>query len=192
MDTPRQPRADARRSVNAILVAAERTLGRNPAATMEQIAEAAGVARTTIHRHFANRETLFEAMVTGALEDFSGAVEAARPETAPPLIALHQATANVLQVKRDWRFAFHGLPDSPENTQVKTDIAQRCITMLQRGQKEGLIDPDADLDWVRRVYYALVEEATRIEEPDASLHADALAAKVVSTLLHGVAPRRAS
>ncbi|MGO4427746.1 TetR/AcrR family transcriptional regulator, partial [Streptomyces sp. MCAF7] len=42
-------RADAERTMTAILEAAERTLSRDPAATMEQIAEAAGVARTTVH-----------------------------------------------------------------------------------------------------------------------------------------------
>jgi AcrR family transcriptional regulator len=41
-------RADAERTVHAILAAAERVLSADPAATMEQIAEQAGVARTTI------------------------------------------------------------------------------------------------------------------------------------------------
>jgi len=47
-------RADAERSIRSILEAAERVLSADPAASMEQVAEAAGVARTTIHQITAN------------------------------------------------------------------------------------------------------------------------------------------
>ncbi|HEY9379181.1 MAG TPA: TetR family transcriptional regulator, partial [Jiangellaceae bacterium] len=47
-------RADAERSVRAILEAAERVLADDPSASMEQIAEAAGLARITVHRRFAS------------------------------------------------------------------------------------------------------------------------------------------
>lgn len=81
-------RADAERSVRAILEAAERVLATDPGATMEQIATAAGVARTTIHRRFAHRQALIDALASSAARQLAQAVEDGRPDTAPPLVAL--------------------------------------------------------------------------------------------------------
>src|ERR1044072_6878361 len=91
--------ADAERSVRAILEAAERVLAEDPGAPMEQIAEAAGLARTTVHRRFANRQALIEALAASAKQQLTDAIDDAHLDTAPPLAALHRATANTLRVK---------------------------------------------------------------------------------------------
>lgn len=181
-------RADAERSMRAILEAAERVLAEEPGASMEQIAAAAGVARTTIHRRFANRQALIEALASSAARQLARAVDDGRPDTAPPLVAMHRITANVLQVKSAWAFALE-LPADPdsETAVIHQDIARKCIAVLKRAQDDKLIDEAADLDWVRRVYYALIGE---------SLHGnadggdpDTLATRIIDTLLHGAGPR---
>jgi hypothetical protein len=127
-------------------------------------------------------------MAAAALADFSAAVDAARPETAPPLIALHQVTANVLQVKTRWRFAIHGIPVTPESAEIQQEIAQRALNMLGRAQKEGIIDAEADLEWLRQVYYALVQQSVQGGWCDIDMHVDTLASRIVATLLYGAAP----
>ncbi|MFF6900871.1 TetR/AcrR family transcriptional regulator [Streptomyces hydrogenans] len=181
-------RADAERSVRAILEAAERVLAVDPGASMEQIAGAAGVARTTIHRRFANRQALIEALATSAARQLAQAVDDGRPDTAPPLVAMHRITANVLQVKGAWTFAL-SLGDDPDSeaAALQLDIARRCVAVLARAQAEGLIDEKADLDWVRRVYYALIGESLHGDDSDAD--PDTLAARIIDTLLHGAGPR---
>ncbi|WP_422641183.1 TetR/AcrR family transcriptional regulator, partial [Streptomyces glaucescens] len=156
----RSLRADAERSVRAILEAAERVLAEDPGASMEQIAAAAGVARTTIHRRFANRQALIEALASSAARQLARAVDDGRPDTAPPLVAMHRITANVLQVKSAWAFALE-LPADPDSEAavLHQDIARRCVAVLKRAQDDKLIDEAADLDWVRRVYYALIGES---------------------------------
>jgi len=51
----RARRADARRNRERILDAAERLLQQSPSATLADIAAAAGVSRSTVYRHFADR-----------------------------------------------------------------------------------------------------------------------------------------
>ncbi|MFB6896096.1 TetR/AcrR family transcriptional regulator [Streptomyces hydrogenans] len=182
-------RADAERSVRAILEAAERVLAVDPGASMEQIAAAAGVARTTIHRRFANRQALIEALATSAARQLAQAVDDGRPDTAPPLVAMHRITANVLQVKGAWTFAL-SLGDDPDSeaAALQLDIARRCVAVLARAQADGLIDEKADLDWVRRVYYALIGESLHGGD-DSDADPDTLAARIIDTLLHGAGPR---
>ena len=50
------------RNRERILDAAERLLQQSPSATLADIAAAAGVARSTLHRRFANRDALIEAL----------------------------------------------------------------------------------------------------------------------------------
>ncbi|MFF3783357.1 TetR/AcrR family transcriptional regulator [Streptomyces sp. NPDC001933] len=181
-------RADAERSVRAILEAAERVLAEDPGASMEQIATAAGVARTTIHRRFANRQALIEALATSAARQLAQAVDDGRPDTAPPLVAIHRITANVLQVKGAWAFAL-GLAEDPDSeaAALQQDISRRCIAVLERARADKLIDEAADLDWVRRVYYALIGESLRGNTDGTD--PDTLAARIIDTLLRGAGPR---
>ncbi len=176
-------RTDAERTVTTILEAAERTLGRNPAATIEQIAEAAGVACTTVHRRFATREALIDALAAWASRHFADAVEAAHPDTAPPLVALYQMTVNVLDVKISWGYAMsRACSASPDVAGVHTDVRNTCERLFRRAQQSGLLRNDIDIRWVRRVYYALIDEATQTRDEKDS---DALATLIVDTLLRG-------
>lgn len=183
-------RADAERSMRAILEAAERVLSTDPGASMEQIAIAAGVARTTIHRRFAHRQALIDALALSAARQLAQAVEDGRPDTAPSVVALHRITANVLDVKSAWAFAL-GLPADPgsEAAALHQEIAQRCITVLERAQADKLIDEAADLPWLRRVYYALLGESLHGSPDDVGIDTDTLAARIIDTLLHGAGPR---
>ena len=75
-------RADALRNRERILDAAERLLEQSPSATLADIAAAAGVARSTLHRRFASRDNLIAALHdrphrTG-IEPARGAVPAGR------------------------------------------------------------------------------------------------------------------
>ena len=186
-------RADAERSVRAILEAAERVLAQDAGASMEQIAEAAGLTRITVHRRFANRQALLEALAVSAKQQLIDAIEEARPDSAPALVALYRVTANVLRVKSTWRFTLsHATAHTSAAAALWEEINAHTVELLNRAQREGLLAPDADLDWTRQVYYALLSEALNRpgadQDPDAQ-DPDALATLVIDTLLHGAGPR---
>lgn len=179
-------RADAERTVLTILEAAERVLRDNPAASIERIAEEAGVARTTVHRRFATREALIDALADWANRQFEEAVDAAHPETAPPLVALYQATANVLRVKIGWMFAIgRAVPGDSVAAEIQERSWRRCVELFTRLRDSGLLRQEVDPEWAARVYHALIHDTVENETADAD--PDALATRLVDTLLRGVA-----
>jgi AcrR family transcriptional regulator len=178
-------RADAERSVRSIVEAAERVLADDPAASLERIAQEAGVARTTVHRRFASRQALLDALVVIAAEELRGAVEDARSQVVPPLVALHQIAANVLRTGISWRFALTAAEPGSAAARRQEQVERRCRDLLRRARDEGVLDSGADLEWTRRVYFALIGEALRDKDTDP----DVLADRVVETLLNGLGPR---
>lgn len=182
-------RADAERSARAILEAAERVFAEDPAASMEQIAEAAGLTRTTVHRRFANRQALLEALTLAAKQQLIDAIDDARPDSAPALVALYRVTANVLRVKSSWRFTLnHSTPHSEAAAALWAEIDAATHSLLTRAQREGLLASSADLQWISQVYYALLSEALNkpgVEQNPSPQDLDTLATLVIDTLLHG-------
>lgn len=84
-------RSDARRNREALIEAALIALAEDPHASMLDIAAAAGLGRTTVYRHFDNREELIVALferVIGESQEATSAVIAQGAPAADTLIAL--------------------------------------------------------------------------------------------------------
>ncbi len=76
-------------------------------------------------------------------------------------------------------------PQDSEVARIHADVLAQCERLFRRAQDTGLLHPDADLDWARRVYYALIHEAAT-QAPATDTDIDALATRVVDTLLRGI------
>jgi len=73
---------------------------------------------------------------------------------------------------------------------IWSEITAGALEFFTRAQHEGLLAPDTDLMWARRVYYALVDEAQHgggagLDSDQVRYNADALATLVVDTFLRG-------
>jgi len=66
---PLNRRADAVRNRDAVVEAAIAVMAARPSASMKEIADASGLGRTTIYRHFPSREDLVRAIVEYVIRD---------------------------------------------------------------------------------------------------------------------------
>ncbi|MFE0420180.1 TetR/AcrR family transcriptional regulator [Streptomyces tendae] len=155
-------RADAERSSARILEAAETLLAVDANATLEQIADAAGLARITVHRRFSSRQALLEALNERFNERYLRALEQARVTTAPPLVALHRLTEIVFDFRLSHRSALASVVDPQTGSAI---LAQEVIDglnlLFSRLRAAGAITAD-DPTWCRQVYGALMCEVERL------------------------------
>lgn len=182
---PRPLRADAENSIARILEAAERVFAADPAASLESVAKAAGVARTTVHRRFSSRDDLRDALVEVVNAKLRDAVASANVATAPPLVALYQLTVATLDLKVDWRASWQLVDLGSEGARgIAPDNVAELDSLLQRAVDVGLLRAGIEVRWARNVYMALIHEAATARSDDES--ASEWANRIMQTLLGGV------
>ena len=168
-------RADARRNLEAILDAAERCLARDPDATLQQIADAAGVGRVTLYGHVGSRRALLET-VTGramaATEDaLTGlALDGAAAEAMTRLLGVtwdltHRHGALVTAAQRE-------LPAERVRALHEAPVA-RARALLQAGRRSGAFDATLPVSWqltaIQSLLHGAVEAVHRGDlSPDAA------------------------
>jgi AcrR family transcriptional regulator len=157
----------------------------DPSATLEAVATAAGVARTTVHRRFSSRDDLLDALVDVVNAKLREAIAGANVETAPALVALYQLTVATLDLKVDWRASWQFVDLGSDGARgISPDNIAALDILLKRSLNAGLLRPGVDLRWARNVYMALIHEAATARSGDES--ASEWANLIMQTLLSGV------
>jgi AcrR family transcriptional regulator len=144
-------RADAERSTARILEAAENVLADDANASLEKIADAAGLARATVHRRFASRKVLIDALSERFNDRYRHGIDQARVGTAPPLVALHRLTESAFELKVNYRLVID-LSYGPDD-----DVLAGIDLLFARLHESGAITT-AQPAWCRKVYLALLHE----------------------------------
>ena len=187
LDEPaRRRRADAERSIAAILDAATRVLRRDPHASVEQIAREAGTSRQTVYAHFAAREVLLEALVERATQRVVAALEAADLERG----SAAEALVRLIDVAWD---ALDGEPfllDFPELARTPEEEIERhgpvlgyLERIIARGRRSGEFDPALPNDWIAAATIALGHAAAQ------QVHVGTLTTEGARTVLRQALPR---
>lgn len=175
----RRQRSDAKQSIAAILHAATQTLNANPAASLDDIARAAGVSRQTIYAHFPSRETLVEAVIDKLSAEVTTAFNAAGLDSLPPAEALIRLLDTGWQVAARYPFAWHLPAVSPEQDAGRhAPILDRMTELIRRGQENGDLDTTLPPAWLVSACLALgraAEEQVKagsmtIEEASHAVH----------------------
>ncbi|MFI6982529.1 TetR/AcrR family transcriptional regulator [Embleya sp. NPDC050154] len=144
------------RTRTAILDAAARVFAASPAASLGEIAAAAEVGRTTLHRYFPERHDLLRALARHVITLSEAAVARARPDSGPPLAALRRVVEEQFALGPILLFIYN------EPTLVgDTDLWDELIggddpvdTILTRAG--GPTAPALPAGWARRTFWALL------------------------------------
>jgi AcrR family transcriptional regulator len=189
----RRRRSDARRSAEAILNAARVVLGRQPDASVEEIAAQAGVTRQTVYAHFLSRDALVAALVEAAAAEYTGMIDAIGLDTAPPADALVQF------LDAGWEFLRRhpGLLNAgatryprPQGDDPHDVVPPRLERLIRRGQGTGDFDPSLPSAWLAAAVLGLLHIAAAEVTAKRLTPSEAEALCLASTLrLCGVAPR---
>jgi AcrR family transcriptional regulator len=166
-DTPdtappgRRRRADARRSIDAILNAARTVLGERPDASMEDIAAAAGVTRQTVYAHFSSRDALIAALLDAAGAETVAAIDAARLDTVPPADALRQFLDIGWQlIRRNPHLLGPALTRNPPGSDgPHLAGTARLEQIIRRGQRAGDFDRALPATWLTAAILGLAQAA---------------------------------
>ena len=160
---PRRRRADADRSVAAILDAALEALASDPDLSMSEIARRAGVVRATIYVHFPTRESLLDAVMERAVADVAEATRNSEPQRGEPREALERV------LRGTWRelARFHALLAvnmarlSPQELHRRhLPVLTQFAPLIERGQEQGVFRRDLPVAWHLAVIRAIVHAAS--------------------------------
>lgn len=171
-DRPRRLRADAERSRARILEAARTVLTADPNASLEQVADAAGLARATVHRRYSSRRSLLDALALDLNARYRQAFEKARVKTAPPIVALHRLTQLAFELKISDPFVGPTPADegSPQGPQFDSEIQAGLDLLFSRLHAAGEI-LSSDPAWGRRIYLALLHVVHELPTASPTLEA---------------------
>ncbi|MFE9689510.1 TetR/AcrR family transcriptional regulator [Micromonospora sp. NPDC005806] len=152
-DRRRRVRAEARRSISAILDATVQVLGERPQATMDDIAAAAGLSRQTVYAHFPSRDALIVAVYQRMTDEVLAAVDEAKLDEGPAPAAL----VRLLEVSWQTINRYPSLPESAGSADVELHrpVFDRITRLIRRGQQSGEFDRDAAPNWLVAATIAL-------------------------------------
>ncbi|MEU6712146.1 TetR family transcriptional regulator [Nonomuraea sp. NPDC046802] len=167
----RQPvparRADAERNIAAILEAGTRLLGADPAASVADIAKAAGVGRVTLYGHFPSREALVDAVLDHAVGMADAALEDESLDTAPArdaMAGLLRTSWEVLDRHRRLFVAADRVLATERIREHHDRPLRRVRRLIERGQREGAFRTDLPLSWLVTTFFSIIHSAAQERE----------------------------
>ncbi|RUP03405.1 MAG: TetR family transcriptional regulator, partial [Mycobacterium sp.] len=144
-----------------LLRAAADFLSRRPNATQDEIAVAVGVSRATLHRHFAGREALLEALDRLAITQLREALDASRWHDGEPTDALRRLV-QACEPVASYVALLYARNEAAQYRQSRAgwdEISTEIEEFFLRGQQAGVFRPDVTAVWLTEAFYSLVSGA---------------------------------
>jgi AcrR family transcriptional regulator len=186
-----QDTASRARTRQAIIDAAIAVLGKNLSASLGEVATAADVGRTTLHRYYPERSDLIKAIKAESVLRLHRATERARLDEGTGAEALHRLCEEYFELGDVLSLVFSDQQFLTEADWCGVDTSEdRFKAMVSRGHDDGSIDPDLPASWLENVLWSQLYSAWSYaaESGDSRHHVLRL---TLRTLMGAVAPRRA-
>jgi TetR/AcrR family transcriptional regulator, repressor for lfrA len=167
-----QERGSRARTRQAIIAAAIEVLSGNPSASLGEIATAADVGRTTLHRYFPERSDLLKAITEETYARLNEATLRARLDDGTGAEALGRLCAEYFDLGSLLSLVFTepNLVDTTAWDQSECgDVA--FTALIERGHRDGTIDASLPTSWVQYVLWSQLYAAwSYVNEAGASRH----------------------
>jgi AcrR family transcriptional regulator len=138
------------RTRRALLDAAADLLSRDTRASLADVATAAGVGRTTLHRYFATREDLLHALVDEAVGCIADAIADGRPQDGATVPALARVIDRLVELGPYVRFlmADPSVYHSDDLGRRWYEAFEPVAAAVQNGQAVGALRADLSVEWI--------------------------------------------
>lgn len=160
MNGPAQELTGAQsRTRTAILDATASVLARDRTATLPEIAAAAQVGRSTLHRYFADRDRLIHETTLDSIRVISEILAAAATTEGPAMDAMRRVITTLAPEGDRIVFLFADpavLRDVPAE---QLPNSAPILDLIVRGQQEGAFDPELAPEWIRIALFGLLVKA---------------------------------
>jgi AcrR family transcriptional regulator len=175
-----------RRAERQLLDVVAEVLVAQPGASLAEVARAAGISRTTLHKHYATRDELVRAVGLRAIEIWEQAMASVSGEPGTEA-GLRELFAAMIESGPQLNFLWRNptLDGDAELTRRYIDVEKQCMSVVHRARDLGVFSAATPDWWLLQTMNALVYTAAESvaaghlaprEAPDLALN----------TLLHGL------
>lgn len=173
----------------SILDAAAEVLGKHPRASTADIASAAGIGRATLHRYYASRAALIQALAHESIAAIDEACAAIDYMGQSPTLSLRQTLEAIAPLGSRYAFlAYQGEAfEDPELVDALARQVSEMRELVEAVKAEGGFGPDVPTAWIVAAMDALIYAAW-LEVRAGSLAPRDVAELVFRTLTSGLGP----
>lgn len=149
------------RTRTAILDATASVLARDRTATLPEIAAAAEVARSTVHRYFTDRDRLIYETTLDSIRVIEETIAAAAIDEGPAGEAMRRLITGLVPEGDRIVFLFADPAVLREIPGEQLPNSTPILQLIIRGQHEGAFDPEISAEWIRIALFGLMIKASR-------------------------------
>lgn len=175
------------RTRRAILDAAVTCFAEDLTTPLSEVARAADVGRSTLHRYFPDRTALVDALLTDAVDHTERALAEAALDEGEAADAAARLVAAVFELSPRIMPLFNDTTGDVRWDDSRWEQIHAPIGALHaRGQAEGVVSSEITVEWFVRVLWYLVSAGWEAMQEE-GLAKHRAVALVTRSLLHGVA-----
>lgn len=133
-----------------LLTLATHTLMASPAASMGEVAAAAGISRTTLHSRFPSRQALLVALAMEAMDLIEAAYAEARMDEGSVRDALGRAVELMIPLgpRVEYLLRESSLDAEPDVVRRHQELDQPLLDLVRRGQRDRTLRSDLPDWWI--------------------------------------------